>query len=127
MLHTFAPHLQDREAILVLVDMPSACVRCSRALDIRHESLMMINETGEAIVCNGPAHFCSHCPVVYLPEKHYSGVAKLFEMNPYTLVGFLDLNALPEEERNQPLGEGDGPIPLCEFTSLQPLQQLKIE
>jgi hypothetical protein len=125
MLH--APHLQDREAILVLVDMPSACVRCSRALDLRDESLMMINEIGDAIVCKGPAHFCSHCPAVYLPEKHYSGVAKLFEMNPYTLVGFLDLEALPEAQRDQPLGEDDGPIPLCEFTSLQPLQQLKIE
>jgi len=36
----------------------------------------------------------------------------------FALLGIVDLDAIPEDKRDLPLGDDDNPIPLVEFTSI---------
>lgn len=116
--------LENRQAVISSVGIPERCVHCDHLLEAPQEaSLMMINETGEAVVCSQRTWFCGHCPAIYLEEASLNHVAQLFEYNPYAVVGFIDYAQIPEDKRHLPLGEDpDLPVPLLEFNSVQPLQ-----
>jgi hypothetical protein len=122
------PHLKQRQAIVSTVGIPQHCILCNKHLnDPQDERLMMINESGEAVVCVLPCHFCGNCPAVYLEESALNHVATLFEMNPYAVVGFLDYSQIPIDKQDLPLGEDpDLPVPLVEFTSVMPLQAAQL-
>ncbi len=38
--------------------------------------------------------------------------------NEFTVLGVIDLDAIPEEKRHLPLGDDDNPIPLVRFTNI---------
>lgn len=88
----------------------------------------MIDAQGEAGVIPGPVQLCQGCDAVYVHEVHYGAIAREFGFDPYTLIGFIDLNLLPEDQRDQPIGEDpDAEIPLLEFTAVQLLQQARFD
>ncbi|PIQ23278.1 hypothetical protein COW36_08020 [bacterium (Candidatus Blackallbacteria) CG17_big_fil_post_rev_8_21_14_2_50_48_46] len=120
--------LCDRQAIISSVGIPEQCVLCEKPLPLAEEArFMMINETGDAVVCVLPTHFCEHCSAIYLEEAALNHVAQLFEFNPYAVVGFLDYSQIPEDKQHLPLGEDpDLPVPLVEFSSVQPLQAARL-
>lgn len=72
---------------------------------------------------NGDAYFCTACPAVLLKRMHFERAAALGAPGPgegeYAIIGFVDLDAVPEDKRNVPLGEEENPIPLVEFASIQ--------
>ena len=109
--------------------IPQKCVHCESILpEADAVDMMMINSEGEAVVTPGPVIFCTGCLDVYAEEAYYSDVAAKFQFNPYSLVGFIDVSALPEEKRFQPLGEDpDADVPLVEFSSLQALRDAKFD
>lgn len=123
------PHLRNRQAIVCSVELPQRCVLCDWHMsEPQDERLMMINETGEAVVCILPCYFCEHCSAVYVEEKKLSHIANLFQMNPYAVVGFLDYSHIPPEKHDLPLGEDpDLLIPLVEFTGVSPLQAAELK
>lgn len=121
--------LENRRLILCESHPPQQCILCDRLLPESVERrLMMINAQGEAVVCPGPVQLCSGCEAVYVHQLYYSKVASNFEFDPYTLVGFVDFELLPPEQRDKPLGEDpDMPIPLFEFVAVQALQKAKFD
>ena len=121
--------LQDRDFLLCEEVTPQQCVECDTLLpDSQTFPLMMINETGEAVVCNGPVVLCTRCRAAYAQEDFFSRVAMQFQFNPYLLVGFIDLDQLPEDKRNQPLGEDpNAPVPLVEFASFKAMRPASFE
>lgn len=123
------PLLSEREFIFCEGQLPVRCLHCESYLEPPGQySLMMINEQGEAVVCQGPVVLCPGCKAAYAQEAHYARIAQQFEFNPYLLVGFMDLDAIPEDQRDQPLGEDpDAELPLLEFASFQPLRKAQFD
>ena len=121
--------LQDRNFLLCEEAPPQQCVECDVLLpDSQTFPLMMINETGEAVICNGPVVLCSRCRNAYAQEDFFSRVAMQFQFNPYLLVGFIDMDQIPEDKRNQPLGaDPDVPVPLVEFASFKAMRPASFE
>lgn len=119
--------LENRRLILCEASPPNHCIMCEKPLPAKEERhFMMINIDGEAVVCPGPVQLCEHCEAAYVHEQYYSHVASKFEFDPYTLVGFVDMDSLTPEQRNQPLGEDpDQEIPLKEFIAVQALKPAK--
>lgn len=121
--------LQDRDFLLCEEAPPQQCIECDVLLpDSETFPLMMINETGEAVVCNGPVVLCTRCRNAYAQESFFSRVAMQFQFNPYLLVGFIDLEQIPEDKRHLPLGEDpDLPVPLVEFASFKAMRPASFE
>lgn len=121
--------LAHRQAIISQVGIPERCVCCDqRVKPPQVVTVMIINAQGEAAVCDQLAWFCAHCPALYFEEASLNQVAELFAYNPYAVVGLIDYQQLPADKRHVPLGEDpDLPIPLLEFTSVQPLQAGRLQ
>ena len=74
----------------------------------------------EFIIGTDGGYFCSNCPIVVLDVNKFAELAKASFRVPveevqFTVPGIVDLDAIPEEKRNVPLGKEDNPIPLVEF------------
>lgn len=71
------------------------------------------------IVGNDGGHFCPECPTVVLDRETFRDFAILsFGNDPrsqFTVLGLVDLAAIPEEMSSTPLGEDGNPVPLVEF------------
>ena len=121
--------LQDRDFLLCERIPPQSCIECDALLpDSETLPLMMINQTGEGVVCNGPVILCARCKAAYGQEDFFGQVARQFQFNPYLLVGFMDLSQIPEDKRHLPIGEDpDIPVPLVEFASFKAMQTASFE
>jgi hypothetical protein len=121
--------LAERRLILCETQPPPRCILCDSHLPKAEQcQVMLINAEGEAVVCPGPVQLCQKCEGAYVNETYYAQVARNFEFDPYTLVGFVDLNQLPPEARDKPLGEDPNvPIPLYEFVAMQALQKAQFD
>jgi len=109
-------------------EQPGPCPRCGGPLQQSSQTYLVVTQRGEEvtdsfIVGSDMGWFCARCPTVVInPEE----VSKLL-IHPlprwdigtgFTVVGIINLDAIPEEKRHLPLGEGDNPIPLVEFTTV---------
>jgi len=107
---------------------PGPCPRCGDPLQQSSQTYLVITQHGEEAADNfmiggDIGWFCARCPTVVInPEE-----VNKFLMQPlphwdigeeFTLVGIVDLDAIPEEKRHLPLGDDDNPIPLVEFTNI---------
>ncbi len=84
-------------------------------LDGEFESFIMGNDFGS---------FCTQCPVVVLDRDGFGEqLAKTLEDESsggpltfaFTVVGIIDLEAIPDDKKDVPIGDDDNPIPLVEF------------
>ncbi|MBI4769278.1 MAG: hypothetical protein HY784_02415 [Chloroflexi bacterium] len=65
--------------------------------------------------------FCDNCPAIVI---NMAKVSKMLEHrlshwevgNEFAVLGIVNLDAIPEDKRDLPLGDDDNPIPLVEFT-----------
>jgi hypothetical protein len=67
--------------------------------------------------------FCTRCPVVVINPTEVSEflpyrLSKWDVGNEFAVLGIIDLNAVPQDKRELPLGGDDNPIPLVQFTNL---------
>ncbi len=107
---------------------PGPCPRCGGPLQQSSQTYLVITQRGEdmadSFMIGGDIGWCcARCPTVVIsPEE----VTK-FLMQPlphwdigeeFTLVGIVDLDAIPEEKHDLPLGDEDNPIPIVEFTNV---------
>lgn len=102
------------------------CPQChSRLENESHSYLLLVREPGDFqpfIVGNNDGYFCACCPVVVLDYEAFAKSA--IAGNPsscsfeFTVPGIVDLDAIPQEKADIPIGDDDNPIPLVKFTNL---------
>ena len=102
---------------------PRSCPKCNAALENKRESYLVdvkLRRGSESsmIGCNG-GWFCPRCPTVVLDSRVFRDMisAPIFRSRrtDYTVLGFVDLDAVPKSKEHIPLGEKGNPIPLVEF------------
>ncbi|MGH9838294.1 MAG: hypothetical protein ACREEM_05885 [Blastocatellia bacterium] len=76
------------------------------------------------IIGNDFGSFCPQCPVVVLDRDRFGKqlVKSLEEESSggriefaFTVVGIIDLEAIPDDKKDVPIGDDENPIPLVEF------------
>jgi len=109
------------------------CPQChSRLENESHSYLLLVREPGDFqpfIVGNNDGYFCARCPVVVLDYEAFAKSAlagnpssRSFE---FTVPGIIDLDAIPEENANIPIGDDDNPVPLMRFTNYRDTEPAK--
>jgi len=102
------------------------CPDCHGPLERERHTYMLFTREGHDfnpfIVRNDNGYFCARCPVIVLDYDAFAESAmagnpasRSFE---FTVPGIVDLDAIPKDKKNVPLGEDDNPIPLMKFTNL---------
>ncbi len=101
----------------------SVCPECGGSLEgEEHCYLMGIRysdgETSASMVgCEG-GYFCSACPTIVLDNAKFEDMAERSAGGPsmaYTVLGLINMDAVPEEKSHLPFDEKDNPIPLVRF------------
>ena len=114
-------------------DHPGPCPRCGGPLRQRHQAYLVETwhqeQPADSFIIGGSfGWFCSKCSVVVInPED----VIEFLQAPPHHwdigrivyLVGFADLEAIPEEKAYLPLGSEDNPLPVVEFTRITYLDE----
>ena len=106
----------------------ASCPKCNANLEREYHSYMVaIDEEGEfttLMMGHDGGFFCPNCPTVVLDSRT---VGELIESHAqrdgyaegkyvkYAVMGIADLDAIPEEKKNIPLGDDDNPIPLIKL------------
>ena len=118
------------------------CPRCNANLECEYHSYMVaIDEEGErkaVMMGHDGGLFCQKCPTVVLDPQVVEGMIsdyvqyqtnKHVESLEYAVVGIVDLDAIPEEKKDIPLGDDDNPVPLIglELVSNRPQRQRQHE
>ena len=120
----------DKMSLFMSDDIADAgsCPRCSASLEREYHSYMIvIDEEGERealMMGHDGGLFCPNCPTVVLDfqvveemiSEHFQyQTDKHVESFKYAVVGIVDLDAVPEEKKDIPLGDDDNPIPLIKL------------
>ena len=103
----------------------SVCPECGARLTQEYHSYMMaVRHHGDVqpfAVGNDCGYFCPACPTVVLDHDEFGRFASLAARLPkgdFVVLGLIDLDAIPPDKANVPLGEDDNPIPLVKFTNV---------
>lgn len=104
------------------------CPRCGSSLEQEYHSYVMLvrikKEFEQFAVGTDGGYFCPECPVVVLDRDNFIRLASAgLESAGYddssvelTIAGIVDMDAVPEDKRDKPLGAEDNPIPLVSFS-----------
>jgi hypothetical protein len=109
------------------VDGKSICPDCGTVLiNEYHIYVMAIRKLGQIdpyLVGNTGGYFCERCPVVVLDNEAFDKSANMLikgnDVAQCTVLGLVDLEAIPKENSDLPLGGDGNPIPLVEFSNLR--------
>jgi hypothetical protein len=106
---------------------PGPCPRCGGPLQQSSQTYLVVTQRGKEVtdsfmIGGDIGWFCARCPTVVInPEevnKFFTHPLPHWDIGEeFALAGIVDLDAVPEEKRDLPLGDGDNPIPLVEFTN----------
>ena len=105
------------------------CPLCHSTLENEYHHYIIAVRTGKEITTLGVGNdygaFCSECPVVVLDRKGFErNVGGIVKENPdwkmsgdlrFVVLGIVNMDAVPEDQRHLPLGSDSNPIPLVEF------------
>jgi len=107
---------------------PGPCPRCGGPLQSHQATYLIVTRRGgksadSFFVGNDMGWFCARCPTVVVNPDEVNEYLQysLPEWNvgtEFVVAGIVDLDAVPEEKRDLPLGDDDNPIPLVEFTAV---------
>jgi hypothetical protein len=107
---------------------PGPCPRCGGLMQQRTQTYLLATRRGKKITdsfiaSNDMGWFCTRCPTVVINPEQLSdmlqnGLPHWDVGNEFTVLGVIDLDAIPEEKRHLPLGDDDNPIPLVKFTNI---------
>ena len=110
------------------------CPKCRGSLESESHSYLCAvrqgNDTQTFMVGNEAGYFCERCCVIVLEFDAFAENADVmapFRSGPaeFVVMGMVDLNAIPPEKADVPLGEDDNPIPFKAFTNTQPKRPRK--
>jgi len=106
------------------------CPLCHSTLENEYHTYMMVTrsggETTPFMTGNDSGSFCLECPVVVLDRKGFEQAIEAMAERPdwgisgtvqFTVLGIVNIDAVPEDKRHIPLGDEGNPIPLVEFLS----------
>ena len=105
------------------------CPLCHSTLENEYHHYIMAIRSGKEITTLGAGNdygaFCPECPVVVLDRKGFErAVGGIVKENPdwkmsgdvsYVVVGIVNTDVIPEDQRHLPLGSDGNPIPLVKF------------
>jgi len=107
---------------------PGPCPRCGGTLQSQYAHYMVTTWRGKRaadsfFIGNDMGWFCARCPTVVINpaeviEYFSHSLPKWNVGDEFAVAGILDLDAIPEEKRNLPLGRDGNPIPLVKFTGI---------
>lgn len=110
------------------------CPKCRGSLENESHSYLCAvrqgNDTEMFLVGNDAGYFCERCSAIVLEYDEFSRSADLMAPSSsgpaeFVVMGMVDLNAIPPEKADVPLGEDDNPIPFKAFTNIQPKRPQK--
>jgi len=118
-----------RECIYqVFADAPGPCPRCQAELQQSNQSYLVATQQGRRMadpfmIGSDFGWFCPACPTVVINpdevEKLLSFAKPDWDIGPeFGVMGVIDLDAIPPDKEDIPLGEDDNPIPLVQFTNV---------
>ncbi len=104
----------------------SHCPRCFASLENEHHIFVMAtrkaNDIGSFIVGNNAGYFCPKCPTIVIDGDTFAAFVQaslgLEADAEFTILGLVDLEAVPNEKRSLPLGGDENPIPLVQFSNM---------
>lgn len=99
------------------------CPLCGHALINEPQTyMMMVRQGGQTtpfVVGNREGYFCPRCPTVVLDRHGFGEYARRGVRNDrpaeFTILGLLDLAAIPPEKQGLPVDSDENPIPLVRF------------
>ena len=103
------------------IDDSKSCPRCNAPLENKRESYLVDVEhrrgTESLMIGCGGGSFCPNCPTVVLDSRAFKNMVSITAggRSSYTVLGVVDLDAVPKNKRDRPLGEEGNPIPLIDF------------
>lgn len=118
----------------------STCPECRGSLDKEyHTYLLAVREQGEIqtfVAGNDSGYFCNNCPVIVLDGPVFAQAAALgqgkfakgrgkSDTTEFIVLGLVNTDAIPSEKSSTPFGADDNPIPLVQFTNMDPLTEAK--
>ena len=120
---------EPRECIYKsFADHPGPCPRCGGPLVQSRQTYLVLTRHGERaadsfMVGGDFGWFCIRCPTVVVNP---ADVAEMLRVrlshwdvgDEFLLAGIVDLDAIPEDKKELPLGTDENPIPLVEFTKI---------
>ncbi|MDY7078338.1 MAG: hypothetical protein SXV54_15585 [Chloroflexota bacterium] len=109
-------------------EQPGPCPRCSGPLRSHTATYLVDTRSGgkstdSFFIGNDMGWFCARCPTVVINPEEVSEflMHSLPHWNvgtEFAVLGIVDLDAIPEEKQNLPLGHDDNPVPLVAFTNI---------
>lgn len=115
---------------------PGPCPRCGGPLYQSYQVYYVATRRGrqlaDSFILGGDfGWFCTQCPTVVINPADVSahlqhGLPHWDIGDKFLVAGIVDLDAVPEDKEDIPLGEEDNPIPLVEFTRCHSLGDKKI-
>ncbi|MBS1251535.1 MAG: hypothetical protein MAG451_00568 [Anaerolineales bacterium] len=126
---------EPRECIYKsFADDPGPCLRCGERLEQSAQPYLVATRRGKRITdsfITGSdfGWFCTNCPTVVIDpddvdEMLQHPMSGWDVGEEFTVVGLIDLDAIPEDKQHLPLGDDDNPIPLVEFTSISDAEEV---
>ncbi len=102
------------------IDSISCCPECGGDLVEEHHTFLVggyVDEELQTYFMSNRGAFCKVCPVAILSKDtfDFSMLAGNSGIEDYHVAGMINMDAIPDDERDIPLGTGDTPIPLMEF------------
>lgn len=104
---------------------PGPCPRCGGRLQQRSQTYLVATRSGhrttDPFMLGGDfGWFCADCPTVVINTDEVSmmlghGAARWEVGTEFAVLGIVDLDAVPPNKRDLPLGGANNPIPLIEF------------
>jgi hypothetical protein len=104
---------------------PGICPRCNGKLVNERKAFAVATRKGgqsaDSFIITGDfGWFCRSCPTVVINGDRISEMLRFQKSgwntgSEYTVLGIVDLDAIPPSKRHLPLGHPNNPVPLVEF------------
>lgn len=115
-------------------DLPSStdCPECGKTLKKEYQTYVVFtgegNDAESFILGNDGGYFCSDCPVVVLDTDTFAQTLPSGDSSSLKcmVAGLVDLDAIPADKEDIPLGDEENPIPLVEFLPNKNLRRSSI-
>ncbi len=105
-------------------DIPngSLCPRCGEKLEKEYHAYVIVTREGKDhetfIYAGDEGSFCPNCDTVVLDYEMFATMLSQSQrLSEFAVMGIVDVDAIPEDKENVPLGSDDNPIPLVKFTN----------
>jgi len=125
--------VQREMLMLPLSGKPGPCPRCGGALQQTYATYLIATRRGkqmtDSMMSGGDfGWFCLNCPTLVINENEVNntlGIAggRWDIGTDFTVLGIVNLGAIPESKKHIPLGDDGNPIPLVEFTNYRAAQR----